>query len=127
MLVFSFGILVVLSFCWHSVPSSSGSLTSYAVILSAALAFALFFANTMTSFPMPFLLFSRQPCVVFFDEFDAIAPRRGSDSTGVTDRVVNQFLTQVSFLHAVAALLLSVRIRFPMYMMTTPHRSCFRW
>jgi peroxin-1 len=32
------------------------------------------------------------PCVVFFDEFDSIAPRRGGDSTGVTDRVVNQLL-----------------------------------
>ncbi|KAJ2006665.1 Peroxisome biosynthesis protein pex1 [Coemansia thaxteri] len=35
------------------------------------------------------------PCVLFFDEFDAIAPRRGHDSTGVTDRVVNQFLTEM--------------------------------
>jgi peroxin-1 len=35
------------------------------------------------------------PCVLFFDEFDAIAPRRGHDSTGVTDRVVNQLLTQM--------------------------------
>jgi len=33
------------------------------------------------------------PCIVFFDEFDAVAPRRGNDSTGVTDRVVNQLLT----------------------------------
>ena len=33
------------------------------------------------------------PCIIFFDEFDAVAPRRGSDSTGVTDRVVNQLLT----------------------------------
>jgi peroxin-1 len=32
------------------------------------------------------------PCVVFFDEFEAIAPQRGGDSTGVTDRVVNQLL-----------------------------------
>ena len=32
------------------------------------------------------------PCIVFFDEFDALAPRRGHDSTGVTDRVVNQLL-----------------------------------
>ena len=36
-----------------------------------------------------------RPCVLFFDEFDSIAPRRGHDSTGVTDRVVNQFLTQL--------------------------------
>ena len=26
------------------------------------------------------------PCMLFFDEFDAIAPKRGHDSTGVTDR-----------------------------------------
>ncbi|CAH1265421.1 PEX1 [Branchiostoma lanceolatum] len=36
-----------------------------------------------------------KPCVLFFDEFDSIAPRRGHDNTGVTDRVVNQFLTQL--------------------------------
>ncbi|KAI8084697.1 P-loop containing nucleoside triphosphate hydrolase protein [Halteromyces radiatus] len=36
-----------------------------------------------------------KPCVLFFDEFDSIAPRRGHDSTGVTDRVVNQMLTQM--------------------------------
>ena len=37
------------------------------------------------------------PCVVFFDEIDAIAPRRGlrSDTTGVTDRIVNQLLTEM--------------------------------
>ena len=42
-------------------------------------------------------LFSRAflaaPCILFLDEFDALAPKRGSDSTGVTDRVVNQLLT----------------------------------
>ncbi|CCW60745.1 unnamed protein product [Phytomonas sp. EM1] len=32
------------------------------------------------------------PCVVFFDEFDSIAPQRGIDNSGVTDRVVNQLL-----------------------------------
>jgi peroxin-1 len=38
---------------------------------------------------------------VFFDEFDAIVPRRNSGSTGVTDRVVNQFLC---YLDGVASL-----------------------
>jgi peroxin-1 len=33
------------------------------------------------------------PSILFFDELDALAPRRGSDHTGVTDRVVNQLLT----------------------------------
>ncbi|XP_056254795.1 peroxisome biogenesis factor 1 isoform X3 [Seriola aureovittata] len=36
-----------------------------------------------------------KPCILFFDEFDSLAPRRGHDSTGVTDRVVNQLLTQL--------------------------------
>lgn len=36
-----------------------------------------------------------KPCVLFFDEFDSIAARRGHDSTGVTDRVVNQLLTEL--------------------------------
>jgi peroxin-1 len=54
---------------------------------------------------------SAKPCVLFFDEFDSIAPKRsvnwyvaprrhvltsrGHDSTGVTDRVVNQLLTEM--------------------------------
>ena len=41
------------------------------------------------------------PCILFFDEFESLAPRRGHDSTGVTDRVVNQLLTQ---LHGVESL-----------------------
>ncbi|XP_013886826.1 peroxisome biogenesis factor 1 [Austrofundulus limnaeus] len=38
---------------------------------------------------------SVKPCILFFDEFDSLAPRRGHDSTGVTDRVVNQLLTEL--------------------------------
>lgn len=38
---------------------------------------------------------SAAPCVLFFDEFDSIAPQRGHDTTGVTDRVVNQLLTEL--------------------------------
>ncbi|XP_067643574.1 peroxisomal ATPase PEX1 [Eurosta solidaginis] len=38
---------------------------------------------------------SAKPCVLFFDEFDSLAPKRGHDSTGVTDRVVNQLLTEL--------------------------------
>lgn len=34
-----------------------------------------------------------KPCVIFFDEFESLVSRRGADSTGVTDRIVNQFLT----------------------------------
>lgn len=33
------------------------------------------------------------PSILFLDEMEALAPRRGSDHTGVTDRVVNQLLT----------------------------------
>ncbi|TDH71904.1 hypothetical protein CCR75_000980 [Bremia lactucae] len=33
------------------------------------------------------------PSILFLDEFDSIAPRRGADNTGVTDRLVNQLLT----------------------------------
>ena len=36
-----------------------------------------------------------KPCILFFDEFDSLVPKRGHDSTGVTDRVVNQLLTQL--------------------------------
>ncbi|KEP61293.1 UNVERIFIED_CONTAM: ATPase, AAA family protein [Hammondia hammondi] len=33
-----------------------------------------------------------KPCIVIFDEVDALATKRGADSSGVTDRVVNQLL-----------------------------------
>merc|ERR1712039_853202 len=33
------------------------------------------------------------PSVIFFDEIESLCPKRGGDSTGVTDRVVNQMLT----------------------------------
>lgn len=38
-----------------------------------------------------------RPCVVFFDELDAIAPRRGNqgDSGGVMDRIVSQLLAEL--------------------------------
>ena len=35
------------------------------------------------------------PCLIFFDEFDSIARSRGSERTGVLDRVVNQLLTEL--------------------------------
>ena len=36
------------------------------------------------------------PCIIFFDEIDAIAPRRGTRfDSGVTDRIVNQLLTEM--------------------------------
>uniref|UniRef100_A0A0E0AYU8 Peroxisomal ATPase PEX1 n=1 Tax=Oryza glumipatula TaxID=40148 RepID=A0A0E0AYU8_9ORYZ len=35
------------------------------------------------------------PCLLFFDEFESIAPQRGTQSAGVSDRVVNQFLTEL--------------------------------
>ena len=35
------------------------------------------------------------PCIVFFDELDAIAPMRGTDTNKVTERVVNQLLTEL--------------------------------
>jgi len=37
------------------------------------------------------------PCIIFFDEIDSIAPRRGlrGGDSGVTDRIVNQLLTEM--------------------------------
>ncbi|MHA1584600.1 MAG: CDC48 family AAA ATPase [Promethearchaeota archaeon] len=37
------------------------------------------------------------PCIIFFDELDSIAPRRGSNGTdsGVTERVISQLLTEL--------------------------------
>ena len=42
---------------------------------------------------------SSSPCIVFFDELDSLCPKRGSDSGsgggGVSERVVNQLLTEM--------------------------------
>jgi transitional endoplasmic reticulum ATPase len=37
------------------------------------------------------------PCIIFFDELDSIAPRRGGNygDSGVTERVISQFLTEL--------------------------------
>ncbi|CAF3142846.1 unnamed protein product [Rotaria sp. Silwood2] len=35
------------------------------------------------------------PCIILFDEFEALVPRHGRDSAGVTDRVVSQLLTEL--------------------------------
>lgn len=35
------------------------------------------------------------PCVIFFDELDALCPKRGSDNNASTERVVNQLLTEM--------------------------------
>lgn len=35
------------------------------------------------------------PCLLFFDEFDSLASRRGSSNQDVNDRVVNQLLTEL--------------------------------
>ena len=47
-----------------------------------------------------------QPCVLFFDEFESLVPKRGHDNTGVTDRVVNQFLTQLDGIERISGKLL---------------------
>jgi len=41
---------------------------------------------------------SSSPCIIFFDELDSLCPKRGSDSGGgggVSERVVNQLLTEM--------------------------------
>ena len=35
------------------------------------------------------------PCVIFFDEIDALCPRRTAHDTGSSARVVNQLLTEM--------------------------------
>ena len=35
------------------------------------------------------------PCVLFFDELDALAPRRGGESNASSERLVNQLLTEM--------------------------------
>jgi transitional endoplasmic reticulum ATPase len=40
------------------------------------------------------------PCIVFFDEIDALAPRRGSGEGAAAERVVSQFLTELDGIEA---------------------------
>jgi transitional endoplasmic reticulum ATPase len=40
------------------------------------------------------------PTILFFDEIDALAPRRGLGDSNVTERVVNQFLTEMDGIEA---------------------------
>jgi len=42
------------------------------------------------------------PCIIFFDELDSLCPKRGSDSGGggVSERVVNQLLTEMDGLES---------------------------
>ena len=35
------------------------------------------------------------PCVIFFDELDALCPRRSGEATASSERVVNQLLTEL--------------------------------
>jgi ribosome biogenesis ATPase len=46
---------------------------------------------------------SSSPCIVFFDELDSLCPKRGSDGGGgggVSERVVNQLLTEMDGLES---------------------------
>ncbi len=46
------------------------------------------------------------PCIVFIDEMDSIAPRRGMQtSSGVTERIVNQLLTSIDGLESLERVL----------------------
>jgi transitional endoplasmic reticulum ATPase len=40
------------------------------------------------------------PCIIFFDEIDALAPTRGSSSSDVTERVLSQMLTEMDGIEA---------------------------
>jgi transitional endoplasmic reticulum ATPase len=45
------------------------------------------------------------PAIIFFDELDALAPIRGMDSSRVTDRVLNQLLTEMDGLQTLKAVI----------------------
>lgn len=40
------------------------------------------------------------PCIVFVDELDAVAPKRGKDNSGVADRALTQFLSEMDGMEA---------------------------
>jgi transitional endoplasmic reticulum ATPase len=41
------------------------------------------------------------PCVIFFDEIDATAPVRGRDTSGATDTIVNQILSEMDGIESI--------------------------
>jgi ribosome biogenesis ATPase len=43
------------------------------------------------------------PCVLFFDELDSLAPRRGGEGNQASERVVNQLLTEMDGLESRSA------------------------
>lgn len=43
---------------------------------------------------------SSAPCVIFFDELDALVPKRSSDGSNSSERVVNQMLTEMDGVQA---------------------------
>jgi len=45
------------------------------------------------------------PAIIFFDELDALAPIRGMDSSRVTDRVLNQLLTELDGLQTLKSVI----------------------
>ena len=46
-----------------------------------------------------------RPCLIFFDEFESLAPKRGADSSGgASDRVVNQLLTYLDGVESTSTL-----------------------
>lgn len=48
------------------------------------------------------------PCIIFFDELDSLAPKRGvsGDSGGVMDRVVSQLLAEMDGLNTSATVVI---------------------
>ena len=52
---------------------------------------------------------SSAPCIIFFDEIDALATRRGTSSSGVNDRVLSQLLTEIDGIQSSSSLSLTDR------------------
>lgn len=51
------------------------------------------------------------PCVLFFDEFESIVPRRGDASSDISDRIVNQFLTELDGVECLSGVIMLVASR----------------
>lgn len=45
------------------------------------------------------------PCIIFFDEIDALVPQRGQDSTGVSDRALGQLRAEIDGMDALTGVL----------------------
>ncbi|XP_048131787.1 peroxisome biogenesis protein 1-like isoform X2 [Rhodamnia argentea] len=63
------------------------------------------------------------PCLLFFDEFDSVAPKRWHDNAGVTEPVINQFFTESDGIEVLTGVFVFVETRICFQMHSCEQRE----